>query len=509
VAEALLRTTLDVDQRAGSNLADEADDGLRFLLPSLRPAHVHCRRPPPLRQLLALAQAADQVTVQGPAWRARAAGALMPARWPDNVTWTDGPPAEEATCTVDLGRGTGPVGRLDLLPAAGSVHAATPAGDEAARAFLRDTGLDRAAGGGPRYRKALRRAMRVVPRRFVVDRWLLVEPEGPRLPAYVREVAAAAGQSLGDARWAMAAPGRYRSKKVVFLVLADDGRPVQVVKLTRHPDLNPRLENEWATLCRLRDVGFAGAPEPRFLGYHAGLALLGQAAVHGRPMDPADPELGTSQVDTAVARLTQLGVATRRPVATADAAGALSEIVDRLVALEVIGPPEEGVLRASVEAVADSADPFPAVLQHGDPGAWNVLVDGDEVVFLDWEAGDPGGMPLWDLLHLLRSCDVRVARAAGTRDALVGLEQAWGRPSPARSRLTAAVATYVDRVELDPTLVTPLSHLAWAHRALKEATRLAPEQVASGHYVRLLRLGMQRPFLSASPAAPPSVLRSP
>ncbi len=41
-------------------------------------------------------------------------------------------------------------------------------------------------------------------------------------------------------------------------------------------------------------------------------------------------------------------------------------------------------------------------------------------------------------------------------------------------------------------LIEPLFHLCWMHQALKEATRVAPERVAGGHYNRLLRLGLER-----------------
>ena len=66
-----------------------------------------------------------------------------------------------------------------------------------------------------------------------------------------------------------------------------------------------------------------------------------------------------------------------------------------------------------------SAERFPLVFQHGDPGPWNVLITSDgRPGFLDWEAAEPHGMPLWDLFHFLRSFGFQVSRAAGTRDPL-------------------------------------------------------------------------------------------
>ena len=38
--------------------------------------------------------------------------------------------------------------------------------------------------------------------------------------------------------------------------------------------------------------------------------------------------------------------------------------------------------------------------------------------FLDWEAAELHGMPLWDLFYFARSVAVGVARACGTRGSL-------------------------------------------------------------------------------------------
>ena len=40
--------------------------------------------------------------------------------------------------------------------------------------------------------------------------------------------------------------------------------------------------------------------------------------------------------------------------------------------------------------------------------------------------------------------------------------------------------------------VEPLFYTCWMHRALKEATRLPPEHLEEGHYLRLLRLCIER-----------------
>ena len=191
--------------------------------------------------------------------------------------------------------------------------------------------------------------------------------------------------------------------------------------------------------------------------------------------------------------LVDLGERSARRVPALDVAAALADLHARWVAL--CQPPlaEADRLRAAVDAIGASSAPFPLVFQHGDPGTWNMFVaDGDRVVFLDWENAEPDGMPLWDLLYLLRSQAVGVGRRAGTRRRLVAVERFMFERSPMSDLVVDAVARYVDRVGLDPSLVEPVFHLCWMHQALKEATRVTPAQVRGAHFNRLLRLGLER-----------------
>ena len=47
------------------------------------------------------------------------------------------------------------------------------------------------------------------------------------------------------------------------------------------------------------------------------------------------------------------------------------------------------------------------VFQHGDPGVWNLLITPDgRPAFLDWEAAEHHGMPVWDLFYAARSVGI-------------------------------------------------------------------------------------------------------
>ncbi|MGH3092871.1 MAG: methyltransferase domain-containing protein, partial [Gaiellaceae bacterium] len=186
----------------------------------------------------------------------------------------------------------GPVTRLWLAPASGEMRAAAPLGDRQAIDFLEATFVNRPL----LPRQLLRRPGRVLSRHRAVRRAVRREgelagraadglPTAP--PRYLRSLAAAAGVEIEDRRWALVAPGDYPSQKVLFFLFAPGAaKPESVVKITRDPGLNPRLENEWRALTLLDERG-RGAdgtlPSPLFFGVHRRLTVLGESAIVGEP----------------------------------------------------------------------------------------------------------------------------------------------------------------------------------------------------------------------------------
>jgi aminoglycoside phosphotransferase (APT) family kinase protein len=171
-------------------------------------------------------------------------------------------------------------------------------------------------------------------------------------------------------------------------------------------------------------------------------------------------------------------------------AAALSDLRDRFVDIYDLTPSQQTTLDGHLERIA-TADALPQVFQHGDPGTWNVLVTGDgRPVFLDWEAFERRGIPLWDAFYFARSHAVTVARAAGTRDALDAVRQSWLQDAPPVRELTGHIDEHCARIGLARDLVEPLFATCWMHRALKEAARLTPGRLQRGHYASLLRLSL-------------------
>lgn len=382
-----------------------------------------------------------------------------------------------------------------VSPARGEVETAIPLGEPAALGHFARHGLEPAPSGrGVRGRLAALLAGARPDRRFGVLVARAVAEPAERLPRYVRRLAEAAGLDFSRARFGLSAPGRYRSRKIVFFLFEPGaGLPFAVVKGTREPDLNHRLENEHRALVWLARRGCVkpgSAPTPLFLGHHAGCAVVGEGAIDGTPLRERiraarDLAPGARVVDW----LLELARATadRRSATPADAADALGCLLDRFV--ELYGPPREQrrFLYEQVSRLVEGAESFPLVFQHGDPGTWNLLWtrEGDLGV-IDWEAAEVRGVPLWDLFYFLRSLAMSAPGMPRRGDWVARSAAPFLLDSPVHELAVRATRRHCDALELPPAWCEALFYTCWMHRALKEVTRLRPGALDAGKYARLL-----------------------
>ena len=363
-----------------------------------------------------------------------------------------------------------------------------PAADDIARAVLAPhLGPD---GPVPRSWKQRIRRDRVRTRRTVVGS-VRGMPGGP--PAWIVEGAAAAGVDVSEFGWALWCRGEFASQKLVmFLIAPGDTDASIVVKIARHPRYNDRLANESEMLRQLDRLGSAargGAPSLRFEASAWGSSASAQSAVSGTDLRDhlvRRPEL----IERVTTWMVDLAEATRAPMGDGELGTALSELLDMYVGAYDVPAATEQFLRSQVVVLADAS--LDAVLQHGDPGPWNAVVTPtDEVAFLDWEAGETRGIPLWDLLYFLRSTSLLVSpnrpwqsRVARTRRDLVD-------GSPVGDLVATHVRAYAEAIGLDAEVVEPLFHLCWVHRAVKQARRLPAAERSRGTFHRLVLDGVE------------------
>lgn len=335
-------------------------------------------------------------------------------------------------------------------------------------------------------------------------------------PRYLCEIAHAAGVAIDRQRWGLSARGEYSSRKVlVFLFERAEERPQYIVKMTRDPALNLRLENEYRALRRLADTGIGDdqtLPQAVFFGQHNRLAIVGESIIDGVPFEQRSSGAPSCPyMRNAADWLTDLGVATvERAVATPpQAAAALRTLYERFAQIYPLTPAERRFLTEQLDALATSSSAFPLVFQHGDPGTWNIWVTpSDRTAFLDWEAAEARGMPLWDLFYFIRTYGAWAGRATNTGDVAKGFAEQFLSASPFNILLAEVTARYCERLDLAPDLIEPLFYTCWMHRGLKEATRLTTAMLPRGHYFNVLRASMaQREALAGLFAGNAQVLR--
>ncbi len=319
-------------------------------------------------------------------------------------------------------------------------------------------------------------------------------------PQYLAFLAKQAGIDLRGYRFGFSARGTYNSNKVTFYLFNELGKtPEIVVKMTRAPRFNYRLENEHRILSLLKEKGFVSPdtyPEPLFFDYHHDLAVLGERAIQGHPFRKRTQANATCPLARqAIDWLVQLGTASAddRLASAAEVAESLSELFRRFNEVYSLTKEERAFLTDQIERLRNEPQRFPLVFQHGDPGTWNILVsESERVIFLDWEAGEAHGIPLWDLFYFMKTFGSWISRTQGSHDGLANFARHFLMASPLGQLQAEVVRRYCCSVGLEPALVEPLFYTCWMHRALKECTRLPEASLQNGHYFNLLRLCIAR-----------------
>jgi hypothetical protein len=320
-------------------------------------------------------------------------------------------------------------------------------------------------------------------------------------PLYLRSIARKAGFDIDNCHWGLSARGAYNTRKVLIFLydpksnVSTDRSPDLVAKIVRDPSLNYRLENEYRALKQLSKTDFShrgNAPQAAFIGFHRGLAVVGETMIQGSPFLKRTSATAECQyARLATDWIIDLGAETANWTAasSADVAGVLAKLLARFTELYQPSEPIYNFLSRQIATFGQAEDAFPLVFQHGDPGTWNAMITLDgHVTYLDWEAAEPEGMPLWDLFYFQRSYCMVVARRNGVHDRQTALSRGFLRATPFNRQLISSTKKYCMKIGLASRLVEPLFYTCWMQRALKEAASLSPARLDNGHYLKLLKL---------------------
>ncbi len=206
-----------------------------------------------------------------------------------------------------------------------------------------------------------------------------------------------------------------------------------------------------------------------FADEHETLAIVCQTRLAGVPMravlDRSPQGLIARAGFSAVIDLSARTVGAPVAGETLDAMATLAEDLIRIYR------PPAAVMEAIRQTAAHLGEfDLPAVFMHGDLGVWNMLCGGDDIVgVLDWENGDPEGVPMWDLFVYARTLGVFLADVSGRRYGPSVFTGQLLRESELRKSLMSQLDEYRRHVDVPAEAVDSLFVMCWAQQAVREA----------------------------------------
>ena len=331
-----------------------------------------------------------------------------------------------------------------------------------------------------RWKRARRGVARVlVPRGWSVLPQVLTAAARSSAPPYL--VAAARDHGVPtDVGWVLTlGQGDDLSRNAFHLFPRGSGVPSWVLKFARVAGYGePFDRDERGLAAAARAGGIVAARAPRLLARLRvdGIEASLETAAVGRRLreilvEPGGRERKLRLIELIAAWIVELGRATRQPPAAVgeELARLRADVLPRYASLGV----EDQLLRA----VGD----LPGVLQHNDLGSWNVVVDGDEFVVLDWESARERGLPLWDTVYFLADALALLDGATIGSRRHEHTARLFRGELPSSALLSRLVLGAVEAFGIPPDAVGPVVALCWMHHAqspVHRAVRL--ERHASG-----------------------------
>ncbi|MEO6525568.1 MAG: hypothetical protein ABIP93_02975 [Gemmatimonadaceae bacterium] len=318
---------------------------------------------------------------------------------------------------------------------------------------------------------------------------------GPSAPTAPQLVCLARERSAPGDDWLLVTLGERVVGKVVMLTFDDAGAPGVAIKTARAPESVRGVEREADVLDEVHarhPMDLHGVPRVAFRALVNGAPVVGLSALTGIPLAALLTARSYGQI---AEQVTDWLLAFAEPAAAL--AGTSSW--DR-----VIGPAFErfssdfgavvGVERLErTRRALRALGPLPVVCEQRDFSPWNVFDGAAGLVVLDWESGEPNGLPALDLAYFFTHAVYYLEGAWTSGRFEEAYRIAWS-PSSRVGRLNHACARrYLARLGLGPELLPPLRLFAWVLHAHSDYLQLradagAPPSDALLRSSRFLRL---------------------
>jgi hypothetical protein len=239
-------------------------------------------------------------------------------------------------------------------------------------------------------------------------------------------------------------------------------------------------------------------PRLHFLDALLGRPVLGETALAGVPLAAT---LTHRNYRRAAERVTDWLItlaepATRQP-AEATWASLVSPALERFTA-EFASVVDASEL-ARTREILGGLGTLPVVCEQRDFSPWNVFEGEGGIVVLDWESGEPRGLPALDLIYFATHAAYYLKRAWITGRYVEAHRAAWSRKTALGRANHACVVRYFTHLDLDPELLRPLRLFAWMLHAHSDFVHLradvggVPDEAAlrSSRFLQLFRAELE------------------
>jgi hypothetical protein len=200
-----------------------------------------------------------------------------------------------------------------------------------------------------------------------------------------------------------------------------------------------------------------------FRGERGGTRVLGEPAHTGGPLAAT---LDARRYPAMAERVTDWLGALAAPARAACAPAWPRVIAPAFArfAAEFGGVVDAARLRRAEQALGTLPE-LPAVCEQRDFSPWNVFDGDDGLVVLDWESGEPEGVPALDLIYFATHAAFYLEGAWVSGAYVDAYRAAWSRETAIGRVNHACVARYLGALGLDAEIAPALRLLAWAIHA--------------------------------------------
>jgi hypothetical protein len=221
----------------------------------------------------------------------------------------------------------------------------------------------------------------------------------------------------------------------------------------------------------LHPRGMPGVPRLHFLDALLGRPILGETALSGVPLAAT---LTQASYARAAERVTDWLIALAEPAAGQQREATWETLVSP--AFERFATEFGSVIDASELArtreILGRLGALPVVCEQRDFSPWNVFESEGGIVVLDWESGEPRGLPALDLIYFATHSAYYLERAWITGRYVEAHRAAWSAKTALGRVNQACVARYLAHFDLDPALLRPLRLFAWLLHAHSDFVHL-------------------------------------